>query len=136
MTQENINPRVSKEQWLDHYVYAEIHKNFFALFPSELYEWIKKLENSQGRCSIDKPIVGTSELVHKLEASGHKLVWAVEHWLDQIIRGFITKFTVDMTISYNKAEWPLLKGPQGKYVKSLKNWIKMPLCEKRVMQKN
>ena len=28
--QENKNPRMSKEQWLDIYLYMEIHKIFFA----------------------------------------------------------------------------------------------------------
>ena len=35
--QENRNPQVSKEQWLERYVYTEIHEIFFASFPSELY---------------------------------------------------------------------------------------------------
>lgn len=36
--QENRNPQVSKEQWLEHYLYIEIHEIFFASFPSELYD--------------------------------------------------------------------------------------------------
>ena len=57
--QENRNPRVSKEEWLDFYLYMEIHEIFFASFPSELYEWIAKLANSQGRRRLDKPIMWT-----------------------------------------------------------------------------
>lgn len=68
-TQENTNPQVSKEQWLERYLYTEIHKIFFSSFPSELYEWIGKLVESQGRYRIDKPIVWTLELVRRLEAS-------------------------------------------------------------------
>ena len=46
VVQENRNPRVSKEQWLERYLYMEIHKIFFASFPFELYEWITKLADS------------------------------------------------------------------------------------------
>ena len=131
-----MNPRVSKEQCLECYLSTEIHEIFFESFPYELYEWITKLADSQGRCRPEKPIVWTLELVHRLEASGDKITHVMYHWLDQIIRGFITEFAVDMTVNYSEAERCFLKGPRGKYIKSLNTWIKMLLCEKRVMQIN
>ena len=75
-----------------------------------LYEWIAKLENNQGRCRLNKPVVWTPELVHRLGALEDKIVQAVDHWLNQIIGGIITEFTVDMTISYSEAEQRFLKG--------------------------
>ena len=36
---------------------------FFFSFPVELYEWIAKLADSQGRWKLDNPIVWTPELV-------------------------------------------------------------------------
>jgi len=80
--QGNRNPQVSKEEWLECHLYTEIHEIFFASFPFELYEWIMKLADSQGRCRLDKPIVWTPELVHRLEASEDKIACAVDHWLD------------------------------------------------------
>jgi len=65
-----------------------------------------------------------------------KIVQVVDHWIDQIIGGFITEFAVDTTISYCEAERHFLKGLQGKYIKSLNTWIKMLLCEKRVTKIN
>jgi len=82
----------------------EIHGIFFASFPFELYEWIAKLGNSQGRCRLDKQIVWTPDLVCRLEASKDKIACIVDHWLNQIIGGFITKFTVDTSVSYSKVE--------------------------------
>jgi len=58
---------------LDHYLYTEIHEIFFASFPSELYEWIAKLGDNQGRRRLDKPIVWTPELVCRLEPSEDKI---------------------------------------------------------------
>ena len=71
-----------------------------------------------------------------MEASEDRITHAVDHWLDQIIGGFITKFILDTSVSYNEAKLCFLKGPRGKYVKSLNTWIKMLLCEKRFMQIN
>jgi len=78
----------------------EIHKIFFASFPSELYEWITKLADSQGRCRLDKPIVWTPELVCILEASKDKIACAMDHWINQIIGGFITEFVVVTSVRY------------------------------------
>lgn len=132
--QENRNPQLSKEEWLDYYLYTEIHEIFFASFPTELYEWIAKLAHTQGRWKLDNPIVWTLELVRKLEPSKHKIACAIDHWLNQIIGVFITEFLVDTSASYSEAEWCFLKGQRGKFVNSLNTWITMLLCEKRIMQ--
>ena len=31
---ENINPRLSTEDWLQRYLFTNLHENFFATFPS------------------------------------------------------------------------------------------------------
>ena len=55
-------------------MYTEIHEIFFASFPSELYEWIARLVDNQGRYRLDQPIVWTPELVRRLEALEDKIV--------------------------------------------------------------
>ena len=65
----------------------------------------------------------------KLEASKDKIAHVVDHWLNCIIGGFVTEFAVDTSVSYNEAEHRFLKGPRGKYLKSLNIMIKMMLCE-------
>jgi len=57
--QENRNLCLSKEEWLNRYLYIEIHKIFFCTFPIELYEWLAKITDSQGRWKLDSPIVWT-----------------------------------------------------------------------------
>lgn len=54
-------------------MYIEIHDIFFASFMSELYEWIAKLADSEGRCRLDKQIMWTPELARRLEASEDKI---------------------------------------------------------------
>jgi len=70
---------------------------------------ITKLTNSQGRCRINKPILWTLELVRGLEASEDKITHVVDHWINQIIGGFITEFVVDTLVSYIGAERCFLK---------------------------
>ena len=110
VTQENRTLEVSKKRWLDHYLYMEIHEIFITSFSFELYEWIVRLADSQGRCKLDQPIVWTPELVRRLEASEDKVAQAVDHWLDRIIGGFIIEFVIDTKVSYNEAERRFLKG--------------------------
>jgi len=85
VVQENRNLRISEERWLHCYIYTEIHEIFFTSFSTELYEWIARLADSQGRCRLDQPIVWTLELVRRLEASQDKIMQAVDHLLDRII---------------------------------------------------
>ena len=72
--------------------------------------------------------------MRKLEISKDKIARVVDHWLDQVIRGFITEFVIDTIVSYSEAERHFLQGSWGKYIKSLSTWIKMLLCEKQIMR--
>ena len=82
---------------------------------------------------MDQPIVWTSELVRRLEAIEDRIVRAVDHRLDQIIGGFITKYTIDTTVSHSKEKRYFLQGLRGRCIKSLNTWIKMLLCEKQIL---
>lgn len=77
--QENKNPHLTKEKRLDMYLHIKIHKIFFFTFLIELYEWITELADDQGRWRLDGPIVGTSELVQRLEASKDKIMHVLDH---------------------------------------------------------
>ena len=92
------------------------------------------MADDQGRWRLDGPIVWVPELVRRLEASKGKIARIADHWLDHVIGGFVTKFAIDTSVSYSKAEQHFFKGPRGKYLRSLNTWIKMLLCEKQVMQ--
>ena len=92
------------------------------------------MADSQGTWRVDSPIVWTLELVQRLEASESNIMQAMDHWIDRTLGSFVTYFAIDRNISYSEAERRIFKGPRGKYLNSLKIWIKTLLCEKRVMQ--
>ena len=81
--------------------YTEIHKIFFCSFLVEVYKWIMKLADKQGRWRLDGPIVCTPKLVQRLEAFEDKIACTVDHWLDCIIGGVVTEFMVNTSVSYS-----------------------------------
>ena len=52
---ENRNPNHDSEVWLQKYIYTDIHKVFFAMFPSELHSWVERLVDSTEYVRSDKP---------------------------------------------------------------------------------
>lgn len=80
---------------MDRYLCTEIHEIFLCSFLVELYEWITKLADSQGRWRLDSAIVWTLDLVQRIEALEDNIVRAINNCLCRIIRGFVTKFAVD-----------------------------------------
>jgi hypothetical protein len=69
----------------------------------------------------------------QLQQVNNKFMRAVDLWLDNIVAGFITKFVVDTAESYNTAEQYFLKGPRGRYIRSLYTSIKILLCNNDIM---
>jgi hypothetical protein len=57
----------------------------------------------------------------------------MDFWMDNITARFITKFAIDTTNSYIVVEKDFLKGPRGRYIKSLYTSIKVLLHDKSVM---
>lgn len=119
---------------MDRYLYINIHEILLFSFLIELFKWIAKLANNYGWWRLDSPIVWTSELVLRLEASKEMFACTVDHWLDRVIGGFVTEFSFDSSVHYNEAVRCFFKGLQGKYLRSLNAYIKMLLGEKQVMQ--
>ena len=58
----------------------------------------------------------------------------VEVWIDNILEGYITEFTVNIINSYSDAGREFFKGPRGRFLLSLKLWIKMLICKKGILK--
>lgn len=44
---ENINPQLSVEDWLQMYMFSDLHESFFATFSSELHAWLSRLAENE-----------------------------------------------------------------------------------------
>jgi len=132
--QKNRNPRLSTEDWLQRYIFSDIHEVFFTTFPTELHAWLSILaENKTSTCS-DRPAEWTPEAIQRLKKTDNSISRVVDFWLNNLLEGFITEFVVDTLKAYNKAERVFFKGYHGKYLNSLNLWIKMLLCKKGVLR--
>jgi hypothetical protein len=78
-------------------------------------------------------VVWIVENIMRLERVNNKCTHAVDFWLDNIIARFFTEFAVDTTNSYIAIERDFLKGPRGRYLRSIYTSIKILLHEKGVM---
>jgi hypothetical protein len=63
---ENRNPQINDEQWLQRYVFTDLHEIFFGEFPNILAEWLERLVENTGRYRTVAPRNWTPELVRKL----------------------------------------------------------------------
>lgn len=95
---------------MSRYLYLDETEKFFYFFPCELHEFLSRLAYNQGMLRLDDPIVWTLEPVRHLEASETNIAWAVDHWIDQILRSFVTEFSIDTIVSYSESEHILFKG--------------------------
>ena len=69
----------------------------------------------------------------QLQQVNKKFMCAVDFFLDSIVAVFITEFAVDTAKSYSTTDKDLLKGPRGRYIRSLYTSIKMLLYNNGVM---
>jgi hypothetical protein len=90
-------------QYLQRYVFTDLHEAYFCFFPKLLQEWLLRLKDTHPTNQIRK-VVCTAKNIAWLERVNNKFTCAVDFWLDNITAGFITKFAVDTTKSYTVAE--------------------------------
>jgi hypothetical protein len=113
-------------------VFTDLHEVFFYYFLELLQEWILILKDN----NLTKWIISvewTIDNIVRLERVNNKFTHVVDFWLDSIIAGFITEFGVDTTKSYIAAKKDFLKGPRGRYIRSLYTSINILLHDKGVM---
>jgi hypothetical protein len=73
-------------------------------------------------------------LIQQVNTISNQISHAVDFWMDSVLGGYITEFSIDCTQSYSVVEREFFKGPHRRYLKSLSTWIKMLLCDKGVMK--
>jgi hypothetical protein len=89
------NPNISIEDWLEKYIFTDIHKIFFGGIHQELYEWLARLADTQFEIQSRPTVVWTSEFLKKVKRVDNIISQIVDHWFDNTIGGYITEFVVD-----------------------------------------
>jgi hypothetical protein len=109
--QENINPHMSDKQWMQMYVYTDLHEIFFDELPIILTKWIEILVEKTGRYRSITPRNWIPKLVRQLNYVINPTTPAIDFWLDSILGGYVTEFSIDCIQSYNVTERDFFKGP-------------------------
>jgi hypothetical protein len=94
---QNKNPKISTEDWLQRYIFTDIHEIFFGGIHQELHEWLARLADTQFEIRSRPPVVWTPALIQKVKRVDNAVSRAVDHWFDSTIGGYITEFVVDRT---------------------------------------
>jgi hypothetical protein len=131
---QNKNPKLSTKDWLQIYIFTDIHEIFFGGIHQELFEWLARLPNTQFVIISRLSMVWTPALIQKVKRVDNVVSRDVDHQFNSTIGGYITEFDVERIESYSQAERYFFKGPRGKYFHFLKLRIKMLLHEKNVLK--
>ena len=57
--QENRNLRLFAKDWLQRYIFNDLHEIFFTTFPSELHAWLSRLAENKTSTRSDRPVEWT-----------------------------------------------------------------------------
>jgi hypothetical protein len=91
------NPKLSTKDWLQRYIFIDIHEIFFGGIHQELHEWLARLVDTQSEIRSIPPVVWTSTLIQKVKRIDNYVSRQVDHLFDSTIGGYITTFVVDKT---------------------------------------
>jgi hypothetical protein len=98
------NPKLSTEDWLQRYIFTDIHEILFGGIHQKLFEWLARLSDTQFKIISRSPMVWTPVLIQRIKRADNTVSRVVDHWFDSTIGGYITKFAVDREESYNQFE--------------------------------
>ena len=110
---------VEHKNWLDRYLYTDIHKIFFVEFPIVLHEWLSRLATRHTNFQRRQAVEWNAQLIHELTSVSNPISRAIYFWVDSILQGYITEFAVETITSYSEAKIIFFQGPYGRYLLSI-----------------
>jgi hypothetical protein len=86
-----------------------------------LVEWLQRLDEINRIFFTVVPRNWTPELIQQVNSISKQISHTIDLWMDSVLRGYITDFSIDYTNSYSDTEREFFKGPRGRHLKSLSN---------------
>ena len=87
--EENQNPNISTEEWLQRYLFTDLHEIFFCEFPIIFYKWIAIIAQ-KNKCFKDTPTIWNVVSISHVKSVSNSISRAVDYLFDSIIGGYIT----------------------------------------------
>ena len=101
---ENCSKRLTTEEWKNKYIFTEIYEIFFVTIAIKPQEWLERLVEFQ-KCWKDKRVTQlTPELIQQLEKVDNTITRTVDHWVDNVLGGFVKIFSINQFVTYFEAE--------------------------------
>ena len=101
--EENHNPNINTEEWLQRYLFTDLHEIFFCEFPLIFKEWIAIIAQ-KNKCFKATPTIWNVVSINRLKSVSNSISSAIDFWFDSIIGGYITEFAIDTVKPYSAAE--------------------------------
>ena len=99
-----------------------------------MQEWLSELATWKTNFHRGGVAERTDQLTQEVAQVSNPISRDVDFWINSILEGYVTKFTVEVITSYSEAERHFFQGPWGRYLMSINLWIKMFLYEKGILQ--
>ena len=102
--QENKYPHRSAEQFLQWYVFSDVHEIFFGSIHIELHQWLSRLAETRTHFGEGRFSVWTPARVNLVKSVNNEISRAVDFWTTRTLEAFVTEFAIDMSTSFSEAE--------------------------------
>ena len=73
-------------------------------------------------------------MIQWLKRTSNPISRAVDFWVDSILEGYIIEIAVDTITSYSEMKREFFQETRVCYMKYLKLWIKILVCEKGILK--
>ena len=83
--EESARSQLSAENWVDKYIYFDIHKIFFAEFPIVLHQWFSRLVTQQTNFQRREAIEWSDQLVREITSVSNPISRDVDFWVDSVL---------------------------------------------------
>ena len=83
-TEENKDSKITTEEWLQRYLFTDLHEIFFCEFPIIFYEWLSKIAERKNCFKRDQP-TRNLVLINRLKSISNPISRAVDYWFDSIL---------------------------------------------------
>ena len=131
--QENTNLRCSAREFLQRYVFCDAYEIFFSSIHIELHQWLSRLTERRTNCQARRVPTWTPTRFNLVQHVNNEVSRAVDFWTTCTLEAFMTEFAINTSTSFSEAERQFFKGPRGKFLNSLRLWIKILLAEKGIL---
>ena len=93
--EESAGTQLSAENWVDEYIYSNIHEIFLVDIPILLHEWLSRLVTKKTNFHRRDTVEWSDHLVREVASVRNTISRDVDFWVDSILQGYITEFAVD-----------------------------------------